>query len=227
MMHTTLLPRVWIIALSLGSLLVANHASAAKGPERWEPEIRQFEELDKSSPPKPGGILFTGSSSIRMWTTLAADFPNHPVTGRGFGGSEMSDLNHYVDRIVIPYAPRHILVYEGDNDLANGKTPQQVLADFQTFVAKVREKLPRTRIDYIAIKPSRARWHLSHQIRETNRSIAAWGRTQSRVGFIDVFRPMLHPDGRLRGELFREDGLHLNAEGYALWTQVIRKKLRS
>lgn len=226
-MHMPLPLQVWILATSLGLLVTGSHASAARGPERWESEIHQFEAQDKTSPPKPGGILFTGSSSIRMWTTLAADFPNHPVIGRGFGGSEMSDLNHYVDRIVIPYAPRHILVYEGDNDLANGKTPQQVLADFQTFVAKVHGKLPRARIDYIAIKPSRARWHLSHQIRETNRAISAWGRTQSRVGFIDIFTPMLHPDGRLRGELFREDGLHLNPEGYALWTQIIRRRLKS
>ena len=224
-MNLNRLIRSSIAALALGSIVSAASAAAPPSPTRWESEIRQFEEQDRTNPPKPGCILFTGSSSIRLWTTLAADFPKRPVLGRGFGGSEMSDLNHYVDRVVLPYAPRHILVYEGDNDLGNGKTSAQVLADFQTFVSRVRARLPRVRIDYIAIKPSKARWKLLDQIKATNDSIANWAKSQRRVGYIDTFSPMLTSTGELRIGLFREDGLHLNAEGYAVWTAIIRKKL--
>ncbi|MBL9170104.1 MAG: hypothetical protein JNN07_20385 [Verrucomicrobiales bacterium] len=215
----------FVVALALFGLVVSGSAAAPKSAERWEKEIRQFEEKDRAHPPKPGAILFTGSSSIRLWKTLETDFPQRYVLGRGFGGSEMSDLNHYLERIVLPYSPRHILVYEGDNDLASGKSPEQVLTDFQTFVSRVRARLPRVRIDYIAVKPSKARWHLFDRIKTTNESIAQWAKTQSRVGYIDVFTPMLRSSGELRIELFQSDGLHLNADGYALWTQIIRRRI--
>lgn len=224
-MNLSCMTRSLVFAIALACALSSSPVAAASSPERWEAEIRQFEVQDKIHPPKPGSILFTGSSSIRMWQTLEADFPRHAVLGRGFGGSEMSDLVHFADRIVIPYAPRHILVYEGDNDLAAGKTPEQVLKDFQNFVARVRTQLPRVRIDYIAIKPSRARWHLLDKIKATNGAIARWSRTQRRVGSIDIFTPMLSSSGELKADLFREDGLHLNAKGYALWTDIIRKRL--
>jgi len=215
----------YTLALALCGLVLSVSAATPKSPERWEKEIRQFEDQDRSHHPQPGAILFTGSSSIRLWKTLKTDFPKRYVLGRGFGGSEMSDLNHYIERVVFPYSPRQILVYEGDNDLASGKTPEQVLGDFQTFVSRIRERLPRVRIDYIAIKPSKARWHLFDQIKTTNESIARWAKTQRRVGYIDVFTPMLRSSGELRIELFQSDGLHLNADGYALWTQIIRRRI--
>ena len=135
----------------------------------------------------------------------------------------MADVLTFADRIVLPYAPRTVFVYEGDNDLANGKSPDEVVGDFRTLVQRVQEQLPRTRIGFIAVKPSLKRWHLVESIRSVNSQIADLAMHDERIEFIDIFNPMLGPDGMPRKELFVEDGLHLNAEGYGLWTRVIRE----
>lgn len=137
----------------------------------------------------------------------------------------MSELNHYLERIVLPGSPSHILVYEGDNDLASGKTPAMILADFQQLVAKVHARLPKTRISYLAIKPSKARWHLISKIRETNSLVERYAGRTRRVAFIDTFTPILDTGGHVREELFQSDGLHLNEEGYKVWTRVIAPHL--
>jgi lysophospholipase L1-like esterase len=192
---------------------------------QWEHEIAAFESADKTNPPPAGAILFVGSSSIRMWKSLAEDFKGFPVINRGFGGSQMVDSVSYADRIVLPYRPRQIVVYAGDNDLAAGKTPGEVLSDFQAFVAKVRHALPETRICYISIKPSPARWKLVERMREANRLIAEYARANEGLAFIDVFTPMLGEDGQPRPELFAADKLHLNQTGYRLWSSSVRPYL--
>lgn len=200
-------------------------ASTPLDPSKWESEIRTLEQEHRTHAPPPGSILFTGSSSIRLWTNLAAAFPSHAVYRRGFGGSQMSELNHYLERIVLPGSPSHILVYEGDNDIAAGKSPEVVLADFKEFVTKVHSKLPKTRISYLAIKPSKARWHLISKIRETNSLVERYAGRTRRVAFIDTFKPILDGSGHVREELLRADGLHLNEEGYKVWTRVIAPHL--
>jgi hypothetical protein len=192
---------------------------------KWEQDIRAFEAADRTNSPPRNAVLFIGSSSIRMWKSLAEDFKGMPVINRGFGGSQMTDSVFYADRIVIPYHPREIVVYAGDNDVAAGRTPQQVLGDFQAFVAKIRAALPGMKICYIAIKPSPARWKLVEQAREANRRIAQWTRTQAGLEFIDVFTPMLGEDGQPRAELLAKDKLHLNEKGYQLWTSIVRPYL--
>ena len=191
----------------------------------FEKEIVAYERADAARPPAAGGIVFVGSSSIRLWKTLEKDFANLPVINRGFGGSHVADSVRYADRIVLPYRPKTVVLYAGDNDLAGGKTPRQVLADFQAFVAKVHEKLPGTRVLFIAIKPSVARWHLAGNIREANALVQRYTRTDDRLGYVDVFTPMLGADGRPRADLLVEDGLHLNADGYALWASIVRPHL--
>jgi lysophospholipase L1-like esterase len=148
------------------------------------------------------------------------------VINRGFGGSELHDVAHFANRIVLPYKPRVIVVYAGDNDLANGRTPQQVLNDFRRLVRTVHRALPRTRIVFVAVKPSIARWNIIGRIREANTIVRRYTRTDTRVDFADVFTPMLGADGQPRKELFGEDGLHMTREGYELWTRVVRPYLR-
>lgn len=220
--------RNFLRTLALVSALLqlgTNPLMAAHDPSRWESEIQAFETQDRHSPPRQGSILFTGSSSVRLWTNLVSSFPGKPVLGRGFGGSHFSDLNHFVPRIVLPYAPKHVLVYEGDNDLAAGKTPESIQSDFESFVSAVRTKLPKARISYLAIKPSRARWGLIDKIRETNERIRKSTRKYPHVDYIDTFSPMLTKEGQVREELYGPDGLHLNSKGYEVWKEVIRHKL--
>ncbi|MBD9367275.1 SGNH/GDSL hydrolase family protein [Xanthomonas sp. XNM01] len=195
-------------------------AGVVSSPD-WEQDMRRFAAEDAAQPPPRGAVLFVGSSSIRMWDTLAADFPDTAVINRGFGGSEIRDSTWYADRIVIPYAPRLIVLYAGDNDLNSGRTPQQLRADFAAFVERVRRGLPGVRIAYIAIKPSPARAGLMPAAHAANAQIRAEAARWHGVDFIDIYTPMLDGNGQPRAELFLEDQLHLNADGYALWRGIV------
>jgi lysophospholipase L1-like esterase len=212
----------------LAILVVARPASgqaATADSGRFEAEIRQFEQADRQAPPSPGGVVFVGSSSIRMWCTLDRDFPALRVLNRGFGGSELSDVLHYAERVVVPYRPRVVVLYAGDNDLASGKTPAQVGETARQFAALVHERLPRTRLIYVAVKPSPARVQLLPQVRATNALLRAAARRDSLATYVDVYTPMLGRDGRPRAELFGGDGLHMNSAGYALWRSLLAPAL--
>jgi len=161
-----------------------------------------------------------------LWSDLETQLTGLRILNRGFGGARLSDCTRYVDRVVIPYAPRLIVVYAGENDLADGRGPKEVFNEFVRFVERVRKTLPATRIQYISIKPSPARAGLIASIRETNRLILQFVRSGSNLDFIDVFTPMLDDAGRPRGELFQADALHLNSAGYKLWAAVIAPGVR-
>jgi lysophospholipase L1-like esterase len=189
---------------------------------RWQGSLAAFADADKERLPDSDGVLFVGSSTIRFWTHLAQDFRQLPVViNRGFGGSTMADCSLFTRELVVRYKPRHVLVYAGDNDLAEGRTPQQVLESFARFATTVRDALPGTRISYISIKPSPLREALLPKIRVTNDIIAAYVRTLADSEYIDVFTPMMGADGRPRPEFFRGDRLHMNEEGYRLWQSII------
>lgn len=192
----------------------------------WREDMARFAAEDAANPAPERPVVFTGSSSIRLWQTLAADFPGVPVLNRGFGGSQIRDAVWHADEVAIRYRPRRILLYSGDNDVAEGRTPQRVLADFQAFVARIHRDLPDTPVAFIAIKPSPARVGMLDSQRRANALVRAWAARTPRVDYIDVYTPMLDADGRPRGELFVEDGLHMNHRGYALWRRVIAPYLR-
>jgi lysophospholipase L1-like esterase len=166
-----------------------------------------------------------GSSSIVGWD-LKEYFPDLQAINRGFGGSEIADSVHFADRILLPHEPRVVVLYAGDNDIARGKSPQQVLADYQAFAKKVHDASPQTRIVFIAIKPSLKRWHLVDKMREANKLIERATDTDPRQTFVDIDQPMIGPDEKPRPELFKQDGLHLNAAGYDLWSSLVRPHLK-
>lgn len=190
----------------------------------WEPAIRDFEEQDKSHPPKPGCIVFAGSSSFRYWDTLVSDMKPFDVVNRGFGGSEFSDLNLYVKRIVIAYHPSAVVVYEGDNDLdaSSPKTPEMVATDFRKFVETVHAALPDAWIYMLSIKPSYLRWNQWPAMKTANKMMQDYAATQPRVQFIDIATPMFDAGGKLPRDLFKADGLHPTAKLYAMWTAIIK-----
>jgi lysophospholipase L1-like esterase len=198
----------------------------AKPPKesRWEPAIARFEAQDRKSPPAKGGVLFVGSSSIRGWD-LAKSFPKHRPLNRGFGGSQVADSVQFAERIILKHAPRVVVVYAGDNDIAAGKSPETVLADYRALVKKIHASLPKTRIVYIAIKPSLSRWKLVDKMRAANALIGAEAKKDPRLRFVDIDKPMIGSDGKPRKELFRPDGLHLNYAGYKLWTSLVLAEL--
>jgi lysophospholipase L1-like esterase len=193
-----------------------------KAQSQWDAAFADFAEDDASHPRPAGGVLFVGSSSIRLWSDLEEQFSDLPVViKRGFGGSQLSDCVKNLYRLVVRYRPSTVLVYAGDNDLAAGTPPADVAGRFAAFVDGVHRDLPNARIAYISIKPSPSRIGLLPQIRQTNALIRAYAQDQPNVAFIDVYTPMLDASGSPRAELFRADALHLNADGYALWKRVI------
>ncbi|TFY98836.1 GDSL family lipase [Ramlibacter rhizophilus] len=215
--------------LGLCGLLLAGAAQAAPvDPQiaRWSSSLAEFAAADEATPPSQGGVLFVGSSSIRLWPRMAQDFSEQPVViNRGFGGSTMADCHRLVRQLVIKYRPRQVLVYAGENDLAEGRAPADVLQSFRAFVAAVRAELPGARIAYISVKPSPLRAHLMEKVRETNRLLASHVAGMHNADFVDVFTPMLDATGAPRAELFGPDRLHMNQAGYALWRRTLARHL--
>jgi lysophospholipase L1-like esterase len=192
-------------------------ADSALAPTRFEAEIRAFEAADRANPPPPGSVVFIGSSSIRNWTNVAADFPGVPVLNRGFGGSTLADVVYYADRILLPYRPRLVVLYAGDNDLAEGRSPERVVADYRAFVARLRSALPAARVVFVSIKPSPSRRTFIPRVREANQRIRAIIARDSLQTYVDVFTSMLDGGGQPRPELFVADSLHMTRAGYLLW----------
>lgn len=219
------------LAIALLTLLALFAASAvffwfmARG-DLWLFKIAEYERADRTHPPKPGVIVFTGSSSIRLWRTLAEDMAPLGVINRGFGGATIAAVNRFAPRIVIPYKPLAVVLYAGDNDLYIWrKSPEAVLQDFQRFVKIVHAQLPETWIYYISMKPApKGNWEV---FRKTNGMIESYARAQDRVAFIDVSSAMLDAQGHLRPGLYDADPMHMNASGYALWTSIIKPVLSS
>ena len=192
----------------------------------WDAEINALTEIDKKQTFPERSVLFVGSSSIRFWTNLRESFPNLKFINRGFGGSRHEDTNYYFDRIVAPYRPRMIVLYAGENDVNDGVPPEKVLADYQKFAQLVHQKLPKTRIIYISLKPSPSRWKLADKFKQTNDLIKAEIAKDKNAVFIDVWSVMLNEKGEPRPELFREDMLHMKENGYAIWKGLLAKYLK-
>jgi len=209
-----------------GVLALTFTSFSAGAPEKWVNDINRFTEADAKTPPPRHGIVFVGSSSIRMWTSLAKDFPGLPVVNRGFGGSELGDSVAFAERIVTPYQPRTVVIYAGENDINAGKSPEVVRDHFNAFRAKVHAALPQARIIFIALKPSPSRWKLKDDMIRANQLIAAECRQDKRLTFLDIWPDMLNAQGEPRPELFLKDMLHMKPEGYAIWTARLAPQLK-
>ena len=194
---------------------------------RWEADVEKMEARDQAASTPPGGILFIGSSTVRMWKTDSA-FSDLPVVNHGFGGSQIIDSVYYFDRLVTPLRPRQIVMYCGGNDLNAGKTPEQVCGDFVTFARLVREKLPQTKLTFIAIAPSVKRWPQIENQRATNSLIAAEiAKLDPKLAeFVPVEARLLDSAGQPQPSLHLKDMLHYNDAGYAILNDVIRPYLR-
>jgi lysophospholipase L1-like esterase len=169
-------------------------------------------------------VLFTGSSSIRMWKDLKSYFPKHNVLNRGFGGSQMTDLLYFFDKLVVPYKPKMIFIYEGDNDLASKKNPDEIIATADSILTLIRNKVSKkVKVAFIAAKPSLARWEMKDKYVEFNSKLKAWTATKKNVFFVDVWTPMLAANGEVQKDLFMEDGLHMKKKGYDIWAKEVAK----
>jgi lysophospholipase L1-like esterase len=211
-----------VVALAYFVLQADAQTENLSKTNRWGRDIEAFEISDHTNPPPTNAVLFTGASNIRLWKNLAQAFPAHKVFNRGFGGAEMSDLAEFAGRIVIPYHPKIVIIYAGDNDLADHKTPEQILTDFKIFSEKVHAALPETVIGCIAVKPSPSRVRLLEQVKATDALLKAFCRTNVNTIYIDDLTPMLSAMGGPRPELFGKDGLHLNEQGRAIWISLIQ-----
>jgi lysophospholipase L1-like esterase len=192
----------------------------------WEKDINEFAEIDKKQSPPRDAIVFTGSSSIRMWSSLRTDFPHLNVMNRGFGGSQMEDLVHFASKLVLPYKPSKIVVYSGENDIDAGQTAENVLADLKDFIAFRDKDLKNVPVLYISMKPSVLRWAKWPEMKKGNDLIKTEAAKHKRVTFVDIAPGMLGADGKPRPELFLGDGLHMNAKGYEVWRAVLLPYLK-
>jgi len=190
--------------------------------KKWEKNIATFEAADKESPPAKGSILFVGSSTIVRWKTLAEDFAGVPVLNRGFGGNQIKDTTFYADRMIFPYAPKAIFLRAGGNDINAGWPAEDVFADFKTFVAKMRERLPNIPIYYIGLSPTVKRLAQVDEGNKLNDLIVAWAKEQAGITYIDTRTLSLDKEGKVRPELFVEDMLHFNPEGYKLLAAALK-----
>ncbi len=213
---------LFFILFTLPSVLFKQTVKTADNPApaRFAQDIETFINWDQKNAVPDDAILFVGSSSIRMWKTRDS-FPDLPVINRGFGGSHISDVIFFMNDIVIKYKPRTIVFYAGDNDIAAGKSPQQVFEDYVTFIKTVKEKLPNIQVVYIPIKPSIARWNIWPDMEKTNNLIMDYSQKDTQLFYADTATPMLGTDGKPKTDIFLDDGLHLNDKGYELWNEIL------
>lgn len=193
----------------------------AQDPLRFEEEIRQLKNRNDTvwDSDKPT-LVFTGSSSIRLWEDLQDRFPDRQILNTGFGGSQASDLLYYLHPLILDYRPEQVFIYEGDNDLAEGKRPGQVLRTLKDIKEEIRRALPEIPIVFISAKPSISRWNLRGKYRRFNRRLLRWTHREPGLWYADVWSQMV-TERQLDKSLFVADGLHMNSNGYDIWEKVI------
>lgn len=212
---------VFLICL-ISSPLWAQHA--------FENEIKNFEKQDSISMPAKGQILFIGSSSFRIWKSFAVDLAGIPAVNRGFGGSTMTDALYYFDRMVVKYEPKAVVVYEGDNDLAMGKNMEELAKEYEEFSNRLKKALPKTKLVYLAIRPSLSRIAIVEKQKQFNYWLEKYCKSEKNRYFLDMHSPFYLTDGTVMQDIFISDRLHLNEKGYQIFSSKIRsfilKKLR-
>ncbi len=213
-----------IISISCSPIRVYRELPEVKA---WEPEIRKFEQLDKVESVPGNSVLFTGSSSIRLWSSLEEDMSPYPVIQRGYGGAKLSDFAVYAERIIYPHNLRAIVIFVA-NDISGSpvdKKPKEVLKIFKYVVKTVRKKFPDTPVFWIAITPTESRWEVWPQIQEANNLIDIYCKKNLNLYYISTEDHFLNVQGAPKNDLFLDDLLHLNAKGYSMWTGIIKNEL--
>jgi lysophospholipase L1-like esterase len=190
-------------------------------PPFWN-DIQQFKKADDAQQPPHNAILFVGSSSFTKWTDVQEYFPGYTIVNRGFGGSQLTDVIRYAFDVILPYAPKQVVIYCGENDLAADSSlpASEVVRRFKTLFGIIRQNLPAATIDFVSMKPSPSRQHLFPKFLQANAQIKAFLKTQKRAGFIDVYKAMLNEKGAPRKEIFLEDNLHMKPAGYRIWQKI-------
>jgi lysophospholipase L1-like esterase len=226
---TTVVAVLAALLVTLGLIALARFVAKliSADPAIWERVIRKFEKEDRRSPPPKGVIVFTGSSSIRFWKSLKEDMAPLPVVNRGFGGSQIHQVTHYADRIVLPYKPKAIVFYAGENDMAGvffskKKSADEVCEAYQKFCEKIHAALPEVPIYFISIKPPKRRLKFWTAMQAANQLVREYCASNEQLRYIDIVPAMLDADGKPRRDVFKWDGIHLNENGYAIWTSVVR-----
>ena len=231
----TTVRRARVIALAALGLVVGRNLfadekppKASGGPARWEATIRGFEAADAAKPPPRGAVLLVGGSNARRWTDVGDYFPGQVIINRGFGGARLSDVLHFAGRIVLPYAPKTIVLNAGGNDLSAGQAPAEIQRSARALIAKVRATLPQTRIYVISVPPvlrAARSAEAMQMIRRLNVLFAELARAERNVDFVDLFPVFLGADGQPRAELYVADGTHFSPKGYAALASLLRDKL--
>ncbi len=221
-LKVTMKPALFLTLLLAASSLLALEPTPRPKPERFAKEIAAFAE----QPAEKGGIVFTGSSSIRLWANLKTDFPDLPVLNRGFGGSVANDLSAHFDTLVTRHEPKLVVTYTGSNDLNAKLTPQEVFADYTKFLDKVHETLPKTRVLITSVKIGEKRIAQTPQVHELNRLLKGWTAGKEWARYLDCTSYLADEKGLPIRKYYRDDLLHLSPEGYAEWKKVLDPVLR-
>jgi lysophospholipase L1-like esterase len=200
-------------------------SSIAQETDRFQAEVDGIVEKYQNLEWEKGGIVFTGSSSIRLWKTLEQDFPKANIINTGFGGSQTHHLINHLDKLVLNFEPQKIFIYEGDNDINAGKPVRQILEEFYEIMEKVSAVLPEAQFYFISAKPSPSRWDKKGQYELFNEQLKKFAMNHPNANYIDIWGPMLTKDGKPKPELFIEDNLHMNAKGYAIWKKAVKPYL--
>ena len=207
---------VGIVCIALG----IGQSNTTLCAQPFRQEILQFQKSDSIVMPPKGQILFAGSSSFTKWKDVAMYFPGYPIINRGFGGASLVDLIYYADEAIIQYQPSQVFIYCGENDMADVDTvsPATVLLRFKTLHTILLKKLPRTtKIIFVSLKPSIARWHLESKFIQANQLIEGYIATQKNIQYLDVHTAMLDENKEVLKDIFIADKLHMNPKGYLIW----------
>ena len=214
-----------VVAAGAIAGVIARADQATPAPNRFEKDVVAYEQAERATPSPRGAILLVGDSQFFRWRTLSEDLPGYTVVNRGIDSFQTSDLLHFTERLVLPYAPRFIVTHVGGNDVNSGRTPEQILGDFRTFVAKVRARYPDVPIAFSSTTPGPGRWAQAPQRVATNHRVAEYIAAQKNLHFINLWQPMLTTDGQPREELWVEDRIHPNQAGYRIRVEIMRPLL--
>lgn len=187
----------------------------------WGKSILQFEKQDSVSLPKTDGILFLGSSSFTIWKDVQNYFPGKNIINRGFGGSQMSDILYFKERLILPYHPKQLVIYEGENDIASGEKPDSILSELARLVTWTRKQIPGIRITVVSMKPSPRRWELKEPMLEMNTRLTQFAAEGKNIDFVNIWDVLLGTDGKPVKENYLDDTLHLNTNGYKIWQKAL------